>query len=89
VRHEPAQYSDEPTVEAGWQEYQDALAQAGMCVYCHQPIEAARDYRRVLGWVNGRSGDGFVRDESLEEWAHRWCIQRHKSVGDGQASLDV
>lgn len=87
MRHAIPHY-DDPSTEAAFQEHEDRLEGAGRCVFCHHPVDVT-DFRRILGWVHGRSGDGLIRDGSVDEWAHRHCILRHKAVGDGQAAFNV
>lgn len=84
-----AQFSDDPIEEAYYQEHQERLGKEGYCVFCHQPVEPGRDYRRVYGWVGGAGKDGFRRDGYGDEWAHKHCIDINKTVGAGQGALDV
>lgn len=79
------QFSDNPSEERAFQEHENRLEAFGKCWYCNHPVDASRDYRRVTGWVRGSTGDGFVRDGSEDQWAHRHCIGQIK----GQESLDV
>jgi hypothetical protein len=54
---------------------------AGHCVYCGAEIDAASDYRKIVGWERSRSAGGtnaVALREPTDEWACRWCIERLK-----------
>lgn len=89
MKHAIPHFSDEPSVEAAYQELEDHRERTTYpaCDFCGKPVQAGRDFRRVYGWVGGAGKDGFKRDGYGDEWAHKVCLDIHKTVGINQGGL--
>jgi hypothetical protein len=64
------------------------------CVFCHDPIDATRDFRKVEGWerkaqaASRRSGSDIKARRQLDLWACRWCVQKvARGLSHAQGSL--
>ena len=64
-----------------------------LCERCGKEIDAAIDYRRVIGWERIRRQSGGVNAlrlrEPTEVFAHATCVDAwQRGIGTGQRSLD-
>lgn len=86
IRHQPREFEDE-AVQDFYDEQTGCLDPH--CEFCNGRVDPSRDYRRVTGWLKAGSWDGFKRDDYMDDWAHKACIELSKTVGINQEAFDV